>query len=224
MRTIGTTQTMLLLTLLLTALMPVLGGCSSTGIAIRESLGTPKREQLVDRVDETRDAQESAKEQFASTLDELKSLSGYDGGELESAYKRLSSQLGRAEDRAERVSDKIRSVDRVASALFNEWEDELDEYATESLRNASARQLDETRQRFGDVLYSMRKAESKMGPVLAAFSDQVLFLKHNLNARAIASLDSTLGELEGEIASLIADMEASIDEANAFIDEMSGGA
>lgn len=200
----------------------VVPGCSSTGIAIRESLGTPKREQLVDRVDETRDAQESAKEQFASTLDELKSLSGYDGGELESAYKRLSSQLSRAENRAERVSDRIKSVDRVANALFNEWEDELDEYATDSLRNASARQLDETRQRFGDVLFSMRKAESKMGPVLDAFNDQVLFLKHNLNARAIASLDSTLGELEGEIASLIADMEASIDEANAFIDEMSG--
>lgn len=200
----------------------VLVGCSSTGIAIRESLGTPKREQLVDRVDETREAQESAKAQFASTLEELQSLSGYDGGELESAYKRLSSQLGRAEDRAERVSDKIRSVDRVANALFKEWEDELDEYATESLRNASARQLDETKQRFGDLLFAMRRAESKMGPVLAAFGDQVLFLKHNLNARAIASLDSTLGELEDEIAVLIGDMEASIAEANAFIDEMGG--
>ena len=200
----------------------VLPACSSTGIAIRERLGTPKREQLVDRVDETRDAQESAKEQFASTLDELKSLSGYDGGELEAAYKRLNSQLERAEDRAERVSDKIRSVDRVANALFSEWEDELDEYATESLRNASARQLDETKQKFGDLLYAMRKAESKMDPVLAAFGDQVLFLKHNLNARAIASLDSTLGELEGEIELLISDMEASIAEANAFIDEMGG--
>lgn len=213
---------MMVFVTLLVGLGPGQVGCSSTGIAIREKLGTPKREQLVDRVDETRDAQESAKEQFATTLDELKSLSGYDGGELESAYKRLSSQLERARDRAERVSDKIKSVDRVATALFNEWEDELDEYATDSLRNASARQLDDTKQRFGDVLYSMRKAESKMGPVLDAFNDQVLFLKHNLNARAIASLDSTLGELEGEIASLIADMEASIDEANAFIDEMSG--
>lgn len=201
----------------------VLGGCSSTGIALRETLGTPKREQLVDRVEETREAQEEAKTQFASTLDELKSLSGFDGGELEAAYKRLDSQLDRARDRAERVRDKIRSVDRVATALFNEWEDELDEYATESLRNASARQLDETKQRFGDLLFAMRKAESKMGPVLAAFGDQVLFLKHNLNARAIASLDSTLGELEDEIAVLIGDMEASIAEANAFIDEMGGG-
>ncbi|MFG0246094.1 MAG: DUF2959 domain-containing protein [Phycisphaerales bacterium JB052] len=223
MRTRSGVRTMVLFMVLVGLGLPTIG-CASTGIAIREKLGTPKREQLVDRVDETRDAQESAKEQFASTLDELKSLSGYDGGELESAYKRLNSQLERAKSRAERVSDKIKSVDRVANALFNEWEDELDEYATESLRNASARQLEQTRQRFGDVLYSMRKAEGKMGPVLDAFNDQVLFLKHNLNARAIASLDSTLGELEGEIATLIADMEASIDEANAFIDEMSGGA
>tara|TARA_A100000171_G_scaffold44650_2_gene47644 strand:+ start:1679 stop:2317 length:639 start_codon:yes stop_codon:yes gene_type:complete len=209
---------------MLLLLLPLFGaaGCSSTGIAIRESLGTPKREQLVDRVEETREAQEDAKTQFASTLEELQALSGFDGGGLESAYKRLDSQLDRAESRAERVRDKIRSVDRVATALFNEWEDELDEYATESLRNASARQLDETKQRFGDLLFAMRKAESKMAPVLAAFGDQVLFLKHNLNARAIASLDSTLGELEDEIAVLIRDMEASIAEANAFIDEMGG--
>jgi len=220
-RTIRRTSSITLLLLLL----PVFGagGCSSTGIAIRESLGTPKREQLVDRVEETREAQEDAKTQFASTLEELQALSGFDGGELEAAYKRLDSQLDRAESRAERVREKIRSVDRVATALFNEWEDELDEYATESLREASARQLDETKQRFGDLLFAMRKAESKMAPVLAAFGDQVLFLKHNLNARAIASLDSTLGELEDEIAVLIGDMEASIAEANAFIDEMGGG-
>ncbi len=220
-RTICRTSSITMLLLLL----PLFGatGCSSTGIAIRESLGTPKREQLVDRVEETREAQEDAKTQFASTLEDLQALSGFDGGELEAAYKRLDSQLDRAESRAERVRDKIRSVDRVATALFNEWEDELDEYATESLRNASARQLDETKQRFGDLLFAMRKAESKMAPVLAAFGDQVLFLKHNLNARAIASLDSTLGELEDEIAVLIGDMEASIAEANAFIDEMGGG-
>ncbi|MEX0876079.1 MAG: DUF2959 domain-containing protein [Phycisphaerales bacterium] len=194
--------------------------CSSTGIAIREKLGIPKRDQLVDRVDETRDAQEAAKTQFVSTLDELKMLSGYEGGQLEAAYSRLNTQYDRAQDRAGRVREKIRDVDRVAKALFNEWEDELDEYATDSLRNASEAQLDQTRERFGEVLFAMRKAEVKMGPVLAAFNDQVLFLKHNLNARAIASLDSTLGTLEGEIAALIGDMEAAIAEARAFIDEM----
>ncbi|MGV6814087.1 MAG: DUF2959 domain-containing protein [Phycisphaerales bacterium] len=211
---------LLLLPLILSSSL-VMPGCASTGITIREKLGTPKREQLVDRVDEARDTQEAAKEQFATTLDELKALSSFDGGELEGAYKRLKSKYERSKSRADKVSSKIKSVDRVGKALFAEWEQELDQYSTDSLRNASARQLDETRTRFNDVLYSMRKAESKMAPVLAAFNDQVLFLKHNLNARAIASLDTTLNDLEDEIAALIADMEASIDEANAFIDEMS---
>lgn len=207
---------------MIAALGGVSPGCSSTGIAIREKLGTPKREQLVDRVDDTRDAQEEAKAQFVTTLEELRLLSGFDGGELEAAYKRLGGELERARDRAERVRDRIRSVDRVANALFREWEHELEAYASDSLRRSSQRQLDETRARFDEVLFAMRRAENKMAPVLAAFSDQVLFLKHNLNARAIASLDSTLGELEGEIAALVRDMEASIAEANAFIDEMSG--
>ena len=34
----------------------------------------------------------------------------------------------------------------------------------------------------------MRLAESRIEPVLKSFRDQVLFLKHNLNAKAIASL------------------------------------
>ena len=198
-------------------------GCSSAGIAVREKLGYAKREQLVDRVEESRDAQESAKTQFASTLDELKSLTGYEDQQLEGAYSKLRKELDRSESRAGKVRDKIRSVERVGSALFKEWEAELEQYSTESLRRASEDQLIETKGRYESVVAAMRRAESKMDPVLDAFRDQVLFLKHNLNARAIASMVSTVIELEGEIARLIADMESSIAEANGFIDEMDGG-
>lgn len=198
----------------------LMGSCTSTAIAVRESLGNPKREQLVDRVEDTREAQEGAKQQFATTLDELKALSGYDGGELEDAYKRLKKELDRSEDRADRVRKRIHDVEVVAEKLFEEWRGELDEYSTQSLRDASEEQLKETMELYARVHGAMKAAESKMDPVLVAFADQVLFLKHNLNARAIASLDDSLENLRGEIESLIADMERSIDEANAFIDAM----
>jgi len=195
-------------------------GCASAGIAIREQLGYAKREQLVSRVEETRDAQQEAKQQFATTLDEFKSLTGFEGGDLEAAYTRLRRELNRSEDRADRVRNRIDAVERVADALFNEWERELDDYDSHSLRDASEEQLRETRDRYDQLLQAMHRAEEKMDPVLAAFNDQVLFLKHNLNARAIASLDRTVLQLESEIADLIADMEASIAEANAFIDDI----
>ncbi|MEZ6243172.1 MAG: DUF2959 domain-containing protein [Phycisphaerales bacterium] len=204
--------------ILLTFLLCLTPACS--GIALREKLGFPKREQLVNRVEETRDAQEAAKTQFATTLEELQSLTGADAGDLEKIYDRLRHELDRSESRADAVREKIDSVERVGKALFKEWEDELDDYQSSELRRASAEQLEDTRQRYEELTRAMRRAESKMDPVLAAFADQVLFLKHNLNARAIASLDRTVADLEGEIATLIADMEASIAEANAFIVEM----
>lgn len=199
------------------------GGCAGTAIAVKEKLGYAKREQLVDQVQEARDEQEEAREQFATTLAEFKALTGYDGGELEKTYSRLNRELERSEDAAGDVRGRIKSIERVAEALFGEWEDELSQYQSGSLRRASERQLDDTRDRYGQLIRAMREAESRMDPVLAAFNDQVLFLKHNLNARAIASLDETVLELEGEVDRLIEEMNASIAEANAFIESMNAG-
>jgi hypothetical protein len=63
----------------------------------------------------------------------------------------------------------------------------------------------------------MRRAEAKIEPVLAAFRDQVLFLKHNLNARAIASLQDELDSVEADIAVLVQELEAAIAQADTFI-------
>lgn len=197
-------------------------GCASTGMAINEAFGYAKREQLVDRVQSAKQGQEAAKEQFASALEEFMAVTRAEGGELERVYSRLNTQLGRCEDRAETVSDRIKGVERVAEALFAEWERELDQYQSVTLRSSSEIQLHETRAQYQTLLSAMKRAEAKMEPVLQAFRDQVLFLKHNLNARAVASLQNEVGAIESEVQSLIQEMNASIAEANAFIDSMNG--
>ena len=108
----------------------------------------------------------------------------------------------------------------MAEALFDEWEVELDQYTSAPLRRSSERRLQETRAQYKQLIQAMKRAEAKMAPVLAAFHDQVLFLKHNLNAQAIASLKGNLASIESDIAVLIREMEASIREANRFIDAM----
>ncbi|RMH10873.1 MAG: DUF2959 domain-containing protein [Planctomycetota bacterium] len=195
-------------------------GCASTGIALKEAFGYAKREQLVDRVEDARDGQEQAKKQFASALDEFLALTRSDTTDLEAAYERLKRQLERSEQRADAVHSRIKDVERVAEALFREWEGELAQYHSDDLRAASAAQLERTRTRYDELLGAMKSAEAKMQPVLDAFNDQVLFLKHNLNARAIASLDRQVASLETEITALIAEMDASIAEADSFIAEM----
>ena len=59
-----------------------------------------------------------------------------------------------------------------------------------------------------------------MDPVLSAFQDQVLYLKHNLNAQAIVSLQGELVSIETDVAGLIKEMEASIKEADTFINSI----
>lgn len=192
-------------------------GCQSTYYAALEKLGYHKRDLLVTRVKDARDSQEEAKEQFKSALEKFSAVLNFDGGALEDKYKELKDELERSESSAAAVHDRIEAVENVSEALFKEWEAELAQYTSENLRRASARQLNAARRRYTPLIRSMRRAEAKIEPVLSAFRDQVLYLKHNLNARAIASLQGELTSIETDIDALIREMEAAISEADAFI-------
>jgi hypothetical protein len=202
------------------AIALLLGGCSSAYYGTMEKFGIAKREILVDRVEETRDAQNEAKEQFSSALDHFLAVTKVDGGELQKKYDSLNREFARSEARAQEVRERIAAVEDVAEALFREWKDEMKQYSSTALRRESERELDLTRNRYEELMKVMRRAADRMEPVLATFRDQVLFLKHNLNARALASLTTTNRELEADISRLVADMEASIREAEEFIRTM----
>jgi len=211
-----------LLTALLAAVTLSGAGCASAGIAIREGFGIAKREQLVDRVEDARDSQEAAKEQFNSALDEFMSVTNQAGkaGELEARYKKLNAAYDKSVSKAETVRTRIASVETVGGKLFDEWQAELNEYTDERLRTQSEQQLNDSRARYAQLVTVMKAAEGKMTPVLDALRNQVLFLKHNLNAQAIAGLQGTALEIQNDLSELIREMETSIAEANRFIDEM----
>jgi Protein of unknown function (DUF2959) len=201
----------------------LLASCQTAYYATMEKLGYPKRDLLVSRVQQARDSQQVAKEQFQSALEHFRAVVHVRGGELEAKYTQLSAELDRSEARARTVHQRIAAVEEVAEALFKEWEAELAQYTQETLRRASARQLAQTRQRYTPLMRTMKRAEAQMAPVLAAFRDQVLFLKHNLNARAIASIRQEGVAVETDITALIRAMEAAIAEADAFIKTINQG-
>ena len=197
-----------------------LGGCRSVYYSTMERFGVEKRDILADRVEDARDVQQETKEQFADALEEFSALIGFDGEELERLYRRLESRFQASERSAERIKERNDDVERVAKDLFREWEQELDQYQSESLRRQSEVQLNQTKDRYADLITRMRRAEAKIEPVLRAFRDQVLFLKHNLNAQAIASLENEASRVQTDVRDLIREMEAAIDEANIFLENI----
>lgn len=198
-------------------------GCESTYYKTMETLGYHKRDIMVDRVEDARDAQEEAKEQFESALEKFSSVLGFHGGTLEEKYDQLKDEYDESVIKADAVRSRIAAVENVAEDLFAEWQEELDQYTSSSLRRSSARKLRETKSKYAQLIGAMKRAEGKIDPVLSAFHDQVLYLKHNLNAQAIASLQSELASIETDVARLIKEMEASIKEANSFINLMEKG-
>ncbi len=200
-----------------------LGGCSTAYYKTMELFGQEKRDILVDRVEDGREAQHDAKEQFRTALEKFTAVTGFKGGKLQTKYNELKSAFDRSESRAQNVSNRINDIEDVAEDLFEEWQEELGQYSDEKQRQVSEGLLRDTKTRYHALISSMRRVERRMKPVLNAFRDQVLFLKHNLNARAIASLQGELDAVEQEVATLIKEMEASIAEADAFISEMGDG-
>jgi ElaB/YqjD/DUF883 family membrane-anchored ribosome-binding protein len=202
-------------------LFAVIGlSCQTAYYETMEQFGYHKRDLLVRDVEKARDAQQEAKEQFKSALDRFTKTLDIQGGELQEKYEALNKEYERSEDKANSVRKRVASVEDVSEALFTEWNAELKEYSSSTLRKKSQEQLTQTRAQYAQLIKAMKRAEAKMDPVLAKFKDQVLFLKHNLNAQAIASLKGELASVEGNINSLIKDLNASIQEADSFIAAM----
>lgn len=205
---------------LLAIALLTLAGCQSAYYSAMEKAGLHKRDILVDRVEDARDSQQEAKEQFKDALERYRSVVQVKGGELEKRYEALNSEFEASENSAREVRERIEAVEDVAEALFEEWKQELGEYSNASLKAASQRNLERTQKDYRVLLQRMKAAEKRIDPVLDVLRDQVLFLKHNLNARAIGALQGEYRTLEGNVDQLLAEMQRAIDEADVFIRQL----
>lgn len=201
-------------------LLILLSGCSSVYYDTMESVGYHKRDILVDRVEAAKDAQSDAQEQFKSALDQFASVIRLEESDLKRAYDDLNHEFESSESAAQEVTDRIDKVESVAEDLFEEWQEELELYENQKLKAASKQQLRKTKSRYQGMLKSMRQAERTMQPVLNNFRDNVLYLKHNLNAQAIGSLRGEFGNLKADITNLINRMNQSIKRSDEFIRDM----
>jgi len=201
----------------MTVVFIVAGGCQTTYYAVWEKMGKEKRHLLKDNVEQVREEQAEASEQFTAVVERIKAMYGFDGGALEDVYEKLSQDYRDCEVRADAVRDRIGKVERIAADLFKEWETEIATIKNGKLQSKSRASLKDTRSRFARLQRSMRVAEASMDPVLNNLRDYVLYLKHNLNAQAVSSLRKEVADIETEVSSLVADMNRSIKEADAFV-------
>ncbi|MDH5905231.1 DUF2959 domain-containing protein [Vibrio splendidus] len=197
-----------------------LTGCQSAYYSAMEQVGYHKRDIMVDRVEDAKESQQDAQEEFTSALEALSSLTNFSGGDLEDMYNQINDKYQDSEKAAQNVSDRIAAIEDVSDALFAEWQSELDLYTSASLRRSSEQKLRETQSSYKTMLSAMKRAEKKMDPVLNTLRDNTLYLKHNLNASAVGSLQGEFMSLEKDIVYAIEQMNAAIAESDKFLAQL----
>ncbi|MBA6303144.1 DUF2959 domain-containing protein [Colwellia sp. MB02u-14] len=192
-------------------------GCQSAYYSAMEKVGKHKRDILIDRIESATGSQKEAKKEFKNALDQFSALVNFDGGELQQQYEISNDRYQISKVAADDVTARINAIEDVAEALFNEWHDELDQFTNQSLKRQSQSRYKETQGRYASVIKSMRNAERRMQPILNALKDNMLYLKHNLNARAIGELKTEYKLIKQDVERLINDMNSSINKSQTFI-------
>jgi predicted secreted protein len=203
------------------AMVISLAGCTSTYYKTMKTFGKEKRDILVSRVKDSKKDQQQAKEQIKTTMESFQALTGFKGGVLEKSYKKLNGEYEKAADSAQKLHNRIDSIDQVSGDLFKEWQKEIDGMENKKLKTQSAGMLRQSRLSEAGYIKSMRQTEARMTPVITAFQDQVTFLKHNLNARAIGSLKGTSAKMSTDVDVLMVSLNGSMAQADALIASLS---
>ena len=196
----------------------LLAGCQSAYYSAMEKVGVHKRDIMLDRVEDAQTSQEDAQVQFKSALEQLTQLISYDGGDLATQYEMVNDQYLASQASADEVTSRIDAIESVADALFDEWNDEIQQYSSNSLKQQSQQKLRETERTYQRLIKSMHRAKDRMAPVLSALKDNSLYLKHNLNAQAIGALQGEYKTIKRDVESLVAEMNKAIAQSQQFID------
>ncbi len=207
-------------TLVLFALLTLgLGTACQTvyNTTLEKVFGYEKRELLKKSVVALQDEQQDAQKEFKDAMTRLKELYGFQGGQLESAYNKLKGSYEKCDAETKAVQSRIENMEGIAASMFAEWEKELAQYSNPALAASSRQQLRDTKDRYAQLSRTVRASADAMKPVLAQLKDNVLFLKHNLNAAAIGSLKGEAANIQRQIEDLLSRMSASIAESDAFI-------
>jgi hypothetical protein len=197
--------------------MLFLSGCSTAYYSAMEKVGKEKRHILVDNVEGVKKSQTKAQEEFKDALTRIKELYAFDGGDLEIFYDKLKGSYEDCDARAVQIEKRVNRVEQVASDLFAEWASEIKQINDARLKANSRKSLSDAKIRYKKLDIAMNKSTQSMYPVLVKLKDYMLYLKHNLNAKAVGSLGGEVISIEKEVASLIDDMNLSIREADNFI-------
>lgn len=207
-------KSILLLSLLLTS------SCSTVYYNFWETLGKEKRDLLKSKLNDVNNAQEDVEEQYVDNLERIRKEYNFNEGELEKTYDKITDDYEDTNEKQKELSERINKANNIATDLFEEWKNEAYQLQNKNYKRKSLQKLAITKKKYSRTYTTIKKIEKDLNKILRKFKDQVIFIKHNLNAKVIGNLKSEFNDIKIDIKKQIKNIKRSKNQTELFIKEL----
>lgn len=175
------------------------------------------QEDLVARARGAGEEAQEARADFAAAALLYQRLTAPQAVELERLSGEFEDAVEACEDRAHEVTERIEAIRRETEAVVESWTEELGRFSSDAVRKKSEAQMRDTEAHAQRLLAALERLQGRMKPVLLKLQDYALFFDHNLSARAIATLQDTYKDFDGEVKALESEFAKVEAELGAFL-------
>ena len=177
--------------------------------------GLKLTERFVKTSGETVKAIAETKVQIGKTLAVYNSL-GDEGKDRRKLYKNLMKEMDNCDKRVEGVRKRTAEMNGAASMYFEERGKSVESIGSEDLRARGQARLEESKAEYAHILELGQAAGGDYQGFMAKLRDQVLFLGHDLNPDALASLDDDVKKQNKAATELYAKIDGTITAFNTY--------
>ncbi len=159
--------------------------------------GSKESQKFLGYSEDARETLADTKDQLAATLAYYNSLVLGDAEKPQSAYKGMTKALDKTEKLAEKTRDRVEKMQAQADKVFSQWQQELEGYEDERMRELGAERLTVTKDSYAQMIERMRAAGDAYNPLISSLNDQILFMGRDLSVAALSALTEVAAELNG---------------------------
>ena len=150
------------------------------------------QEQLATSMKETRLEAGQTRDQLATTLAALTTLTKQEKGDLRPAYEAFTAEVAKTEAAAATTRTRAAWMQGDGMNYFEDWQKTVSSINNESLRKKSQKRLDAVKKSYAKVTDQFKAAAEKFKPFLADLSDIQKVLSTDLTANGVKGLRSTV--------------------------------
>ncbi|MHC5063583.1 MAG: DUF2959 family protein [Planctomycetota bacterium] len=184
-----------------------------------QKVGLSKVDDLVTGIERVHVDAEVSKERINIALETLHTLVAPDFvGDAVTVYSDMLRAIERSDAQLRELRSSVTAMKVSAGPVFAQWTEDLDQFNGEAMRRRSQSRLEETRQRYKDIVNSVEPALEGYTRFNAAMRDHALFLGHDFNPTAISEIEGDIRTLTNLSSDINEDLDNCLEAARVYVE------